>query len=258
MTNFLFWDNPYLTELDTKVLSVEGNAVILKDTIGYAEAGGQESDRIQINNISVLESKLDPEKRFITYMLPENHELQPGTIAHIKIDWTRRYRLMRLHFACELILILMNRYFGKKRKGEELLPEEIDHLGIVKVGAHMSEEKARIDFSLSEDIEKYFPMLQSEFKAIIDSDFPIETGYMNHEKRHRYWRIEGLATVPCGGTHVKSTSEVGYVNLKRKRANKGVERIYISLTERLGNIFYHEQELDNLGLLNLNFSMKSD
>jgi len=87
MTNFLFWDNPYLTTLDTTVLSVEGNAVILKDTIVYAEAGGQESDRAKINDIFILESKLDPEKQFITHILPE-HELQPGMPVHIEIDWT--------------------------------------------------------------------------------------------------------------------------------------------------------------------------
>ena len=54
MTNFLFWEDPYLTVLNTTVLSVDGNAVILKDTIGYAEAGGQESDQIKINTIPVL------------------------------------------------------------------------------------------------------------------------------------------------------------------------------------------------------------
>ncbi len=229
LTNFVFWKDPYLTMLDTTVLLIEGNAVILKDTIGYAEAGGQESDRIQINGDPVLEARLDPEKRFITYILPENHSVQTGATVRMEIDWPRRYRLMRLHFSCELILILMNRLFGKKERGVELQPEEIDHLGIEKVGAHMSEDKARVDFVLSENIETYFPALLSEFKSIIDSDFPIEKDYINHEKRHRYWRIAGLATVPCGGTHVKSTAEVGYVNLRRKRANKGVERIYIAL-----------------------------
>lgn len=229
MTNFQFWNDPYLTTLNTTVLSVEGNAVILKDAIGYAEAGGQESDHTKINHISVLESRLDPEKRFITYILPDNHGFHPGMSVHTEIEWSRRYRLMRLHFACELILVLMNRFFGKKQKGVALLPEEIDHLGIEKVGAHMSEDKARIDFVLSENIEQYFPMLLSEFKAIIDANFPIETGYLNVEKRQRYWKIEGLATIPCGGTHVKSTAEVGYVSLRRKRANKGVERIYITL-----------------------------
>ena len=231
MTNFVFWENPYLTVLDTIVLSVEGSAVILKDTIGYAEAGGQESDQITINGIPVLESKLDPEKRFIIYILPENRGLEPGAAVHMEIDWVRRYRLMRLHFACELILILMNRHFGKKKQGEELLPEEIDHLGIKKVGAHMSEDKARVDFLLNENVESYFPMLLAEFKTIIDSDFPIEKDYIDLDKRHRFWRIEGIATVPCGGTHVKSTREVGTINLKRKRANKGVERIYITLED---------------------------
>jgi Ser-tRNA(Ala) deacylase AlaX len=229
MTHFLFWDDPYLTALDTTVLAVDGNQVILKDTIAYAEAGGQESDRAKINHLAILESILDPEKRFITYTLPEKHNLEPGTPVRMEIDWARRYRLMRLHFACELILVLMNRHFGKKKQGEELQPEEIDHVGIEKVGAHMAEDKARVDFQLSENIEVYFPMLQSAFKAIIDADLPIKTGYMHPEHRIRYWRIEGLATVPCGGTHVKTTSEIGNVHLRRKRANKGVERIYITL-----------------------------
>ena len=44
MTNFLFWDDPYLITLNTTVVSLEGDAVILKDTIAYAEAGGQEWD----------------------------------------------------------------------------------------------------------------------------------------------------------------------------------------------------------------------
>jgi len=75
---------------------------------------------------------------------------------------------MRLHFATELILVFMNRHFGKKKPGEEILPEEIDHLGIEKVGAHISEDKARVDFVLTENIENYFPMLLSAFRTIID------------------------------------------------------------------------------------------
>lgn len=72
-------------------------------------------------------------------------------------------------------------------------------------------------------------MLFTEFNEIIKADLPIEKDYIDLEKSHRFWRIEGLATVPCGGTHVKSTAEVWRIHLKRKRANKGVERIYITL-----------------------------
>ncbi len=82
---------------------------------------------------------------------------------------------------------------------------------------------------MSDNISTLFPMLLSQFNAVIDADIPIQTGYIDVETRKRYWKIDGLATVYCGGTHVKSTSEIGYVSLKRKRANKGVERVYISL-----------------------------
>ncbi len=77
----MFWEDPYLTVLDTTVLSQDGNTVILNDTIAYAEAGGQESDQVTINNIPVLESRLDPEKRFITYVLPEGHGLLEQKIS---------------------------------------------------------------------------------------------------------------------------------------------------------------------------------
>ena len=43
----------------------------------------------------------------------------------------------------------------------------------------------------------------------------------------RYWEIEGFARVPCGGTHLKRTGEVGNIALKRKNIGKGKERIEV-------------------------------
>lgn len=40
-----------------------------------------------------------------------------------------------------------------------------------------------------------------------------------------------ILRVPCGGTHVKSTKEVGFVALKRSRSGKGIERIEIKLVD---------------------------
>lgn len=53
----LFWVNPYQTELQTKVSSVDGNKVTLEDTIFFAFSGGQESDRGSIGGYEVLEAK---------------------------------------------------------------------------------------------------------------------------------------------------------------------------------------------------------
>jgi Ser-tRNA(Ala) deacylase AlaX len=57
----------------------------------------------------------------------------------------------------------------------------------------------------------------------------IQTGFSNIESQRRFWKIDGFAEVPCGGTHVKSTAEVGFVSLKRSHPGKGIERIEIKL-----------------------------
>lgn len=176
MTRFIFWKDPYLCYFETKVKKVDGNQVILEDTIAYAESGGQESDLAKFNETTVLQSVLDSSKKFITYYLPEDHGFKEGDSVSIEIDWNRRYRLMRLHFACELVLVLMNRYFlGQKG---ELKSEDID-TSIQKVGAHMGEDKARIDFLLEENVNKYLEMIHPQFQEIIDSNVPIETGYLD-------------------------------------------------------------------------------
>lgn len=123
----IFWDNPYQTSLETQVIQVNGNTVILDATIGFAESGGQESDRVTINDIEVLSSHMDKSSPFlIYYTLREGHGLIPGEKVIMRIDWQRRNCLMRLHFTCELVLVLMNRLFNKTPEGVELKPEEID------------------------------------------------------------------------------------------------------------------------------------
>lgn len=225
----VFWDNPYQHILETTVYRVDGNSVVLLETIGFSECGGQESDRVTINDIEVISSRMDKCSPFlIYYTLPEGHNLVAGARVVMKIDWLRRNRLMRLHFTCELILVLMNRLFNKTPDGVELKPEEIDTV-IKKRGAHITEDAARIDFECAVNISEYFPKILEEYNKIIAADLPIEKGFLDEANQIRYWRLPRIATVPCGGTHVRSTAEVGPIKLKRDRANKGVERIRITL-----------------------------
>lgn len=225
----VFWDNPYQQTLETAVSQVDGNVVVFAKTIGFSECGGQESDRITVNGIEVISSHRDKCAPFlIYYTFPEGHGFVPKTNVMMKIDWLRRNRLMRLHFTCELILVLMNRLFNKTPEGVELKSEEIDTV-IKKRGAHIAEAGARIDFECDVNIAVYFPKLLEEYNKIIAADLPIEKGFLNEPNQIRYWRLPNIATVPCGGTHVRSTGEVGAIELKRDRANKGIERIRIHL-----------------------------
>jgi Ser-tRNA(Ala) deacylase AlaX len=208
----VFWDNPYQTELSTTVAAVDGNRILLNETIAFSFSGGQESDKATINEMAILNSEIDG--NLIYYFLPEGHGLEVGTPVTMRIDWERRYQLMRLHFAAELILELVTR-----------------KLGVEKIGAHIAESKARIDFYYDQNISTHFAALLEEYNAIINADLPIIKDFSDEAAHRRYWEIKGFSKVPCGGTHVKSTSEVGFVTLKRVNIGGGKERIEIKLVK---------------------------
>ncbi len=211
MVTKLFWTDPYLTEIETTVTEVHGSVIMLAETIFYAFSGGQESDSGEIAGYPVI--KAEKSGHDILYTLSADHMLKRGDAVTVTIDWDRRYRLMRLHFAAELIL--------------ELTYREVE--GIEKIGAHISEDKARLDFLLDENISTYFPSLNKKALDLIDADLPIVSEFSDRETERRYWEIEGFARVSCGGTHLKRTGEVGSIELKRKNIGKGKERIEISL-----------------------------
>lgn len=218
MTRKVFWLEPYRTELETRVRDVDGNHITVEDTIFYAFSGGQESDRGSIGGRVVLEArKADQE---IIYTLAEGHGLSPGDPVTITIDWARRYRLMRLHFAAELVLELVHRRIP----------------AIEKIGAHIAEDKARIDFQHDRNIAEILPELAGEALRIIRADQPIISAFSDETSGQRYWEIAGFSRVPCGGTHLKTTGEVGDLELKRKNIGKGKERIEIYLKVPLGRL----------------------
>jgi Ser-tRNA(Ala) deacylase AlaX len=212
MTEKLFWDDPYRTECDCMIVSADGANVTVDRTIFYAFSGGQESDAGTIGGHSVAQARKDGLD--IVYTLEaEGHGLQPGDRVKMAIDWDRRYRLMRLHFAAELILELMYRKCP----------------GIEKIGAHIAAEKARIDFVWTQSVSPLLPALTGEAKALVDANMPITSAFSDIDAQRRYWEIEGFARVPCGGTHLKRTGEVGPIRLKRDNVGKGKERVNILL-----------------------------
>jgi Ser-tRNA(Ala) deacylase AlaX len=209
MTKKIFWEDPYLTQIETRIASVRGNDVTVDQTIFYAFSGGQEGDHGAIGNNPVVEAR--KEGKEIIYRLGDGHGLKPGDQVTMAIDWERRYKLMRLHFAAEIILELVYQKLG----------------AIKKVGAHIAQDKARIDFEWEGNISKEFPLIQKEALGIIEGNQEIISAFSDEEKEERYWEVRGFAQVPCGGTHLRRTGEIGAIELKRKNPGKGKERIEI-------------------------------
>jgi alanyl-tRNA synthetase len=208
----VFWDDPYLTELEAVVTGSENDTLTVDRTIFFAFSGGQEADTGTINDRRVLRAEKTGLEIFYT-LEPGLSPLRRGEKVLMRIDWPRRYRLMRLHFAAELVLELVNQNFHH--------PE--------KIGAHISEQKARLDFAWEGSIGRIFPFLEEELSRIIVGDSEIMSCYADMEDELRYWKIAGFGQVSCGGTHPKRTGEVGRIKLKRDNIGKGKERIEITL-----------------------------
>lgn len=213
MTRKVFWEDPYLTRLEARVSSVDGHDVTLDQTIFYALSGGQESDAGTIASRRVVAAR--KQDREIVYTLETTDGLLPGDRVDIEIDWHRRYRLMRLHFAAEIVLELAYRELGS----------------IEKIGAHIAEDKARIDFAWPENLSALLPELTRKALAIIESDQEVISAFSDEASERRYWKLREFAPVPCGGTHLRRVGEVGGIVLKRKNIGKAKERIEIYLRE---------------------------
>jgi len=208
-----FWTDPYASRLVARVIAVAGCDVELDRTIFFALSGGQESDAGTIGGFPVAAARVEGTR--LLYTLPEAHGLRTGDAVLIDIDWARRYALMRLHFAAELVLEVI----------VAALP------GIGKIGAHVAADKARIDFAWPQSLAGLLQQVAARVAAIVQDDLPIRSEFSDRAAGRRYWEVEGIARVPCGGTHLKRTGEVGALMLKRRNVGRDKERVEIRLAE---------------------------
>lgn len=209
----LFWNDPYLSEIETKVKSMNGNTLTVDRTIAYAFAGGQQSDSGNIGGFDILDARKEGTE--IYYTIEPKHTLKIDDIVLMKIAWNKRYKIMRLHFAAELVLELVYQNFNQPQK----------------IGANITEEKARVDFFWNGNISEIFPFLNERLSKLIEKDLDIASEFSNEVSERRYWEIADFAKVECGGTHIKKTGEVGSLKLKRVNPGGGKERIEIYLID---------------------------
>lgn len=207
----VFWEDPYLTELAAKVTGVNDGGITLDQTIIFAFSGGQQSDAGSVGGYEIIEARKDGKEIF--YTIQSDHGFKKDDTVLVKIDWAKRYKIMKLHFAAEIILELVNQNYNQ--------PE--------KIGANITADKARVDFYWQGSIAEIFPVLNEKAAQLINADLDITSAFSDAENERRYWQIDGFARVSCGGTHLKRTGEIGAISLKRNNLGGGKERIEIYL-----------------------------
>ena len=206
----LFWKDPYMKECYAKVAAIEGNKVWLDKTVFFAFSGGQASDKGTINGINVLEAvKQDDE---IYYVLEKEPDFKVGDNVKVEIDWNYRHKIMRLHSAAHIVY-----YFFIEKAGEQKV-----------IGSNISIDKARLDFAYNESISLLLPEIQEKTMEVINKGIYIKTFEDEKDLSKRLWQC-GKWLMPCGGTHVRNTKEIGQIKLKRNNIGAGKERIEVSL-----------------------------
>ena len=234
MTEFLFRDDPYLTDTSATVIAVtpEGG-IILDRTVFYAASGGQPGDTGLLRLADGGEVEIattvhpDGDKTRIIHVPAAAEALpQPGDNVTATLDWDRRHRLMRMHTALHLLSVV--------------LPYPV-------TGGAVGEEKGRLDFDMPEAPEDV-DALTDQLNRMVDADYPVTAEWITDAEmtaqpdliktmnvkppmgqgRVRLIRIGDVDLQPCGGTHVRSTGEIGRLTVG-KIEKKGKQNRRVSL-----------------------------
>jgi len=218
MTKNLFWENPYQVEFDGKVALCQGDRLILDQTCFYPRGGGQVGDIGEIGGVRVLDTVKD-ESNEVVHILEKETAFKEGDKVRGRIDWERRYRIMRLHSAAHLVFYLMKETFGEtcKPASSGLLDENkdrSDYTGInVKDGVELRER---------------LKIVEEKANRLVEAGGEIKT--WTDEAGQRLWELKGYPVMACGGTHVRNLREVGRIQVRRgSKPGAGRERIEISL-----------------------------
>lgn len=209
----LYYENPYLKEIEAKVIEINENKLVLDKTIFYPQAAGEPGDTGFINNFKVIDTQLIEGK--IAHILESSSTFKVDDIVLAKLDWNRRYKLMKMHTSLHLLFNVCQEIIGN----------------IKSVGSNIREEKSRIDISLEGSITlELREKIERRCNEIITNGEEVKIWWDEEKPNFRWTQIDNLTKLPCGGLHVKNTKEIGKLKIiKRERIGKNKDRLEIVL-----------------------------
>lgn len=209
-------DDPALHTFAATVVAIHPDGTIELDrTAFYARAGGQRGDTGWIGGIEVMETIYNTERSAVLHRCgPQAHaRLKIGDTVDAQIDWHKRYPTMQLHTAQHLAYLAAVALTGIRESS----------------GGDIDQNRARLDLPrLNDDRPLSSAELDEYLTSLVERDLPINRFVDAADPRLWWWEIEGHPAIPCGGTHVSRTSEIGDVDLTVKR--KGARNTRITVT----------------------------
>ena len=229
----LFIENSYLKELECEIVNIKDNQITLNQTIFYAKSGGQPGDTGTLsnneNNVNIIETVFDEENNII-HITEEDIKFKIKEKIRGRINWKTRYKHMRMHTSLHLLC--------------SLIPFDV-------TGGQIGYDKSRLDFNVQDSqIDK--EEIEHKINEIIKQDHKISYQRITTDEldkqpdlvrtmsvkpprttnKIRLVKIGNVDLQPCGGTHVKSTKEIGEIKIG-KIENKGKmnRRVNLSIND---------------------------
>ncbi len=234
MQEKLFLNDSYLKECMANLVNVTDTGDLIFDkTIFYAMSGGQPGDEglISWGNKSCRIKNTIKNRDGDVCLVTDDHQEIPtiGSECKQELNWTKRLKYMRVHTALHLLSVV---------------------IPLPVTGGQISEDKGRLDFNMPEPIQNK-EELENKLNEIIANDYTVSESWITEEEldkkpelvktmsvspprgagKIRLIRIgdrDQIDLQPCGGTHVRTTGEIGKVSIG-KIENKGKQNRRVNL-----------------------------
>ena len=224
VTELLYQTDSYLREFAATVQAVEGQNVALDRTAFYPGGGGQPCDLGVLlrgggsGTAPAVWPVVKVQKSGPTvWHTVEGEPPAPGTPVTGRLDWERRYGLMRLHTALHILCGVIFHEYGALVTGGNMEPNG----------------RARMDFEFERMQADLVHEIEAKVNAEVAAARPIRVAILPREEAFqipdlirtkinllpegirevRTVAIEGLDLQADGGTHVANTREVGTIRV---------------------------------------------
>ena len=232
VTDLLYLHDAYVRSFSATVVDTRADAIALDRTAFYATGGGQPNDTGVVGGARVVDVRKEGAAVWHTL---DGHVPAVGSQVEGEIDWDRRHALMRTHTALHVLCGVIWNEWGK-----------------AVTGGNMEPLAARMDFEFDPLPEGFGAVVEARVNEELAAARPIEVSFLPRSvavvdadlirtkvnlipesvSEIRVVDIVGLDKQADGGTHVRSTDEVGRIRVvKTESKGKGNKRIRIEVLD---------------------------
>lgn len=236
MTELLYLQDAYLQEFTAVVIELVNGGVVLDRSSFYPGGGGQPCDygTLSAGNDTWQVSKVKRVSGKPVHFV-EGDPPAVGTAVSGKLDWERRYQLMRTHTAMHILCGVIWRDYGAS-----------------VTGGNMDPLRGRMDFEFETMRQELVSAIESAINEEVAAARPVKVAILPREEAFqipdlirtkinllpegitevRTVELAGLDLQADGGTHVNNSSEVGRIHVTNYKSKGRInKRIYVELNE---------------------------